>query len=61
MPVYVWTVNDIDTMLDMLELGVDGLITDDPALAAEVIAKVTELLPAERLMLRFRNLWDPFM
>jgi len=61
MPVYVWTVNDIDTMLDMLELGVDGLITDDPALASEVIAKVTELLPAERLMLRFRNLWDPFM
>ena len=48
-------------MLDMLELGVDGLITDDPALAAEVIAKVAELLPAERLMLRFRHLWDPFM
>ena len=61
MSVYVWTVNDIDTMLAMLELGVDGLITDDPALAAEVIAKVTELLPAERLMLRFRHLWDPFM
>jgi glycerophosphoryl diester phosphodiesterase len=61
LPVYVWTVNDIDTMLAMLELGVDGLITDDPALAAEVIDRVTELLPAERLMLRFRHLWDPFM
>ena len=59
LPVYVWTVNDVDTMLDMLELGVDGLITDDPALAVEVITKVKELLPAERLMLRFRNLWDP--
>ena len=59
LPVYVWTVNDVDTMLAMLELGVDGLITDDPAMAAEVIAKVKELLPAERLMLRFRNLWDP--
>jgi glycerophosphoryl diester phosphodiesterase len=59
-PVYVWTVNDIDTMLAMLELGVDGLITDDPALAAEVIHRANELLPAERLMLRFRYLWDPF-
>ena len=48
-------------MLDMLELGVDGLITDDPDLTAEVIAKVAELLPVERLMLRFRHLWDPFM
>jgi len=45
----------------MLELGVDGLITDDPALTAEVIDRVAELLPAERLMLRFRHLWDPFM
>ena len=61
MPVYVWTVNDIDTMLAMLELGVDGLITDDPALTVEVIDRVAELLPAERLMLRFRHLWDPFM
>jgi glycerophosphoryl diester phosphodiesterase len=59
-PVYVWTVNDIDTMLAMLELGVDGLITDDPALAAEIIHRANELLPAERLMLRFRYLWDPF-
>ena len=59
-PVYVWTVNDIDTMLEMLESGVDGLITDDPALAAEVIHRANELLPAERLLLRFRYLWDPF-
>jgi len=43
-----------------LELDVDGLITDDPALAAEIIHRANELLPAERLMLRFRYLWDPF-
>jgi glycerophosphoryl diester phosphodiesterase len=60
MPVYVWTVNDVDKMLDTLELGVDGMFTNDPALAAEVIANVAKLLPAERLMLRFRHLWDPF-
>ena len=45
----------------MLELGVDGMITDDPALAAEVIDRVNVPLPIERLMLRFRNLWDPLM
>jgi glycerophosphoryl diester phosphodiesterase len=58
--VYVWTVNDADAMLDMMELGVDGLITDDSALAVEVIRSVQELLPAERLLLRFRHLWGVF-
>jgi glycerophosphoryl diester phosphodiesterase len=60
LPVYVWTVNEIDAMLAVLEAGADGWITDDPALAADVLAKVVELSPAERLMLRFRDLWDPF-
>jgi glycerophosphoryl diester phosphodiesterase len=60
MPVYVWTVNDVDKMLAMLELGVDGMITDEPGLTTEVIANVAKLLPAERFMLRFRHLWDPF-
>jgi glycerophosphoryl diester phosphodiesterase len=58
--VYVWTVNDVDAMLDMMELGVDGLITDDSALAVEVIRSVQELLPTERLLLRFRHFWDLF-
>ena len=58
--VYVWTVNDAEAMLDMMELGVDGLITDDSALAVEVIRSVQELLPAERLLLRFRHFWDLF-
>ena len=58
--VYVWTVNDADAMLDMMELGVDGLITDDSALAVEVIRSVQELLPAERLLLRFRHFWGLF-
>ncbi len=47
-------------MLDMMELGVDGLITDDSALAVEVIRSVQELLPTERLLLRFRHFWDLF-
>jgi len=32
-----WTVNDALTMAELVELGVDGLVTDLPALASEVV------------------------
>lgn len=48
---YVWTVNDPLEMSRMLSLGVNGLITDEPALAREVIAQRAELSSAERLVL----------
>ena len=35
-----WTINDKETMLEMLELGVDGLITDYPDLGVEVLAEI---------------------
>ena len=35
--VYPWTVNDLQTMKELLTLGVDGLITDYPDRAAGVI------------------------
>ena len=35
--VLVWTVNDPARMADMVEMGVDGIITDDPALALHII------------------------
>jgi glycerophosphoryl diester phosphodiesterase len=49
--VYAWTVNDPVTMMRMISLGVDGLITDDPALARAVIAYRAELPTATRLLL----------
>ena len=50
-PVYVWTVNDPQRMIRMIGLGVDGLITDRPALAREVLARYAEMTQAERLLL----------
>lgn len=35
--VHVWTVNERDDMEKLLNLGIDGLITDEPTLAREVI------------------------
>ena len=34
------TINDKETMLEMLELGVDCLITDYPDLGVEVLAEI---------------------
>ena len=50
-PVYVWTVNDPQRMIRMIGLGVDGLITDRPALAREVLTRYAEMPQAERLLL----------
>jgi glycerophosphoryl diester phosphodiesterase len=33
-----WTVNDVRTMAELVDLGVDGLVTDEPALARAVAA-----------------------
>ena len=48
--VYVWTVNDPVRMFALLNLGVDGLITDRPALARRVIERRAALSPLERLL-----------
>jgi len=48
-PVYVWTVNDPQRMIRMIGFGVDGLITDRPALAKEVLAHYAEMSEAQRL------------
>lgn len=49
--VYVWTVNDPILMSRMMSRGVDGVITDEPALARAVIARRAELSSVERLLL----------
>lgn len=55
---YVWTVDDPLTMSRMISMGVDGLITNDPALARKVMEERAMLSTPERLLLwladRFR-------
>ncbi len=49
--VFVWTVNDAVSLSRMMSLGVDGIITDEPALAREVMEDRASLNPAERLIM----------
>lgn len=49
--VFAWTVNDPVTMSRMLSFGVDGVITDEPAMAREVLAERADMSSAERLLL----------
>ncbi len=56
--VYVWTVDDPMTMSRLISMGVDGLITNKPALARQVMDARNALSTTERLALwltdRFR-------
>lgn len=48
--VFAWTVNDPIMMATMIGRGIDSLITDEPAVAREVIQELSEMNPVERLM-----------
>jgi glycerophosphoryl diester phosphodiesterase len=56
MSVYAWTVNDPSTMSAMIGRGVDGLITDKPAVAKAVLAQRAGMSPAVRLLLELAGI-----
>jgi glycerophosphoryl diester phosphodiesterase len=53
--VYVWTVNDTGGMIEMIGRGADGIITDDPTVAARVRDELKALTSTELLLLRFSD------
>ena len=48
---FVWTVNDALSMSQMMSIGVDGIITDEPYLGREVLTARAGLSSVERLLL----------
>ena len=54
--VHVWTVNDPNNALSMIEMGVDNLITDEPAKIRNLLEAWQMLSDSEKIVLMLRNL-----
>ena len=57
-PVFAWTVDDPARVVEILELGVDGIITNDPKLVRDIVDAYFKIPAEVRSLLRFRRLWD---
>lgn len=53
--VHVWTINSVEQMNQMIELGADNLITDVPDEVRQLLEYRSRLTKAERVALRLRN------
>ncbi len=56
--VFVWTVNDAGTMCQMMNRHVDGILTDRPELAKQVLRQRSEMSTAERLLAELSILFN---
>ena len=54
--VHVWTVNDLNNALTMIEMGVDNIITDEPMEIRSLLKEWNELSDKEKIALMLRNL-----
>lgn len=52
---HIWTINDREAAVRFINLGADNLITDEPALLAELRRELRELDEVERLALALRQ------
>lgn len=60
--VFVWTVNDPVSMSRMISLGVDGLITDEPEMARNVMQERKQMSTLERLLIHTSQLFgEPYV
>ncbi|QTF94251.1 glycerophosphodiester phosphodiesterase family protein [Halomonas sp. BM-2019] len=53
--VHAWTINDRARMSQLIDLGVDAIITDRPALLAELLDDRRELSDGALLLIKLRN------
>ena len=55
--IHVWTVNDLQTTLLMIEVGVDNIITDKPDAIQNWLQAWNDLSGTEKIALWLRNLF----
>jgi len=53
---HVWTVNDLNNALSMIEMGVDNIITDYPEDIRSILEAWNALSDSEKIVLMLRNL-----
>ena len=55
--IHVWTVNDLQTALTMIEVGVDNIITDKPEFVQRLLRAWNDLSDTEKIALWLRHLF----
>lgn len=59
MKIFVWTVNDVGTMSMLMNRGVDGVLTDRPSLARDVLEARSRISRTERLLAEVASWFYP--
>ena len=59
-PVVAWTVDDPVRIVELLDLGVDAIITNEPSRVRRVVDAYFMIPAQARSLLRFRRLWSLF-
>ena len=60
MDVCGWTVDEGKRILALVEMGVDGIITNEPVRVAKIAERYQTLNPIQRTLLSYHQFWDVF-